>query len=236
LGGKDGALKLAVDDAAALRTIEALRADLDELAARSPKISVRVDAAKAAAELAALRAEFGLLDDTVASSAKSAEASLGGSGGGLLRAALALSPALIPVGAVAASALGAFAEAAAVAVLGIKGIKAEMAAGTVLGQDYSRQLGVLEKDFTGLEVAAVGLFSGFSKGVSDIHSLLPELTAETKQFSGYLGDAGEHIVHGLAGGFVTLQPLFTQLLQGATNLAAKFDSYANGGGLQKFGA
>lgn len=187
------------------------------------KVNVDADTAKAQAQVAALKSKVDGLNKSKGPSA-------------LLTAVVGLGPALVPLAGIAAASFGAVATGAGVAVLAVKGIEAEMKSGSKLGQAYSADLGLLKSDFGGLEqIAARGVFSGVNKSIADIHSLMPGLSTETRLFSGYLGDAGEHVVHGLAGGFVTLQPLIGDILKGATGLAAKFDSYANGGGLQKFG-
>lgn len=51
-----------IDEGAALAQIDRLKAELDELGARSPSVSVRMDTAEAAAQLAALRAEIDGVD------------------------------------------------------------------------------------------------------------------------------------------------------------------------------
>ena len=105
-----------VDAGVALAEITDIEERLKRLGAQHPNVQVRADTARALAELAALRAEVDAVDgknvDIDASSAT-------GSINGLVFAALALGPALIPVLPVIAAGLGAVAAAGTAAAAGI---------------------------------------------------------------------------------------------------------------------
>ncbi|MER8004758.1 hypothetical protein [Streptomyces sp. NPDC094149] len=105
-----------VDAATALAEITDVEARLRRLGAEHPNVQVRADTAAALAQLAALRAEVDAVDgknvDIDASSAT-------GSINGLVFAALALGPALIPVLPVIAAGLGAVAAAGTAAAAGV---------------------------------------------------------------------------------------------------------------------
>lgn len=105
-----------VDAGTALAEITDIEARLKRLGAEHPNVQVRADTARALAELAALRAEVDAVDGkNVDVDASSATASING----LVFAALALGPALIPVLPVIAAGLGAVAAAGTAAAAGI---------------------------------------------------------------------------------------------------------------------
>lgn len=105
-----------VDAGTALAEITDIEARLKRLGAEHPNVQVRADTARALAELAALRAEVDAVDGkNVDIDASSATASING----LVFAALALGPALIPVLPVIAAGLGAVAAAGTAAAAGI---------------------------------------------------------------------------------------------------------------------
>ena len=234
----DASVKIGARDDEAVATIAALKADLDELAAKSPDIRVRVDTAAAAAELLALQTELDLVDKPVKVKVDSSEASKASSDVNKLALGLvAIGPAAIPVAAVGAAAFVALGESAGVALLAVAGIKREMAEGTPVGKQYSAVLGGLKTDVAGLEdIAAKAAFPAVGRTVSGLRADMPQLATDTRLLAGYLADAAGHVVHGLAGGFITLQPAMAFLVREGDRLAADFDRYANGGGLQKFGA
>ena len=207
-----------IGNAAGLEARRHIEAQLHDLKAT---VNVDADTGKARAEVAALRND---LDKPVR-------------GPGLLLTAIAgIGPALVPLAAVAAASFGALAEAGGVALLAIKGVQQQMEDGTQLGKAYAKNLDIVKDDFEKLSaVAAQGVFQGFTRSVASINGLMPQLAATTRLFAAALGEAGAHIVHGLAEGLVKLQPLMNDLLGFAVSLTAKFDTFASGGGLVKFG-
>lgn len=105
-----------VDAATALAEITDVEARLRRLGAEHPNVQVRADTAAALAQLAALRAEVDAVDGkNVDIDASSATASING----LVFAALALGPAILPVLPVIAAGLGAVAAAGTAAAAGI---------------------------------------------------------------------------------------------------------------------
>ncbi|MGI8881053.1 MAG: hypothetical protein ACR2KJ_11225 [Jatrophihabitans sp.] len=219
----------------AVERIAALESELRTLTGPEHDVRVRIDASAAAAELAKVRGEIAALDSPIGDvDTKTASATKSMSG--LWTAALILGASAIPVLAAGAAGVGALGAAGATLLLGVKGASAEMKAGTELGRRYSGVLNVIKSDVAGLEhTAAQGLFPGFDRSAANLHQLMPALNNEARSLSGYLGDAGAHVVHGMAGGFITLEPLVTKIVADLDRGAAAFDKYANGGGLQKFG-
>lgn len=108
-----------VDAGAALAEITDIEARLKRLGAEHPNVQVRADTAAALAQLAALRAEVDAVDGkNVDVDASSATASING----LVFAAIALGPAILPVLPVIAAGLGAIAAAGAAAAAGVGSI------------------------------------------------------------------------------------------------------------------
>jgi len=108
-----------VDAATALAEITDVEARLRRLGAEHPNVQVRADTAAALAQLAALRAEVDAVDGkNVDIDASSATASING----LVFAALALGPAILPALPVIAAGLGAIAAAGSAAAAGVGSI------------------------------------------------------------------------------------------------------------------
>lgn len=144
-------------------------------------------------------------------------------------------PAAIPIAGVAVGAFGAAVLGLGALALAFKGVTTEMKAGTELGDQYGVGVNKLQGYLSQLEhTAASAALPAFNNAVKQASDLFPNLNAEVGQFAGIAGDIADHVLHGLIGGFVTLEPLFTDLALGADHLAVTFDKYANGGGLQKF--
>lgn len=154
----------------------------------------------------------------------------------LLTTALAIGPALVPLGAVAAAGLGAIVVGAGTAALAVKGISTEIKAGTAEGKEYSAGLATLNSGLKGLEqTAATGLLTPFEKSVSTINAQFPQLNSLVAKFSTIVGTDASLAVDGIIKGFITLEPLFIQLGNDSEKLFASFDKFAGGTGLQKFG-
>lgn len=153
----------------------------------------------------------------------------------LLTTAIALGPALVPLGAVAAAGLGAIVVGAGTAALAVKGITDEIKAGTTEGKQYSTGLADLKTGLTGLEqITAKGFLAPFQNSVTSITAQFPQLNTLVSKFSTIVGTDAQLAIHGLLGGFIALEPLFTQLGLDSENLFADFDKFANGGGLKRF--
>lgn len=158
----------------------------------------------------------------------------GGSAGGmglLLKTALALSPALIPLGAAFAAAGGAAVTSMAVAALAVKGVSAEIKNGTELGKEFQRALNVGNNDLKVLEqTAARGVLKPFESSMYQLHTLLPTVNAEVAKLAPLLGDAAGHIVVGLVGGLRNFGPLTNELATDVDHVAARFQAWATGPG------
>jgi hypothetical protein len=147
-----------VDAATALAEITDVEARLRRLGAEHPNVQVRADTAAALAQLAALRAEVDAVDGkNVDIDASSATASING----LVFAAIALGPALIPVLPVIAAGLGAVAAAGAAAAAGVGSvalvaIPAFKQIGTVLQAQKAAQEAATTATYRGSQASSQG--------------------------------------------------------------------------------
>jgi hypothetical protein len=155
---------------------------------------------------------------------------------GLLVAAAALAPAMIPIAAAATAAGASFVALGATGLLAFQGIKKEMAAGTPIGKQYAASIGTLKADLTSLErTAAGGVLTGFQKSVLAIQPLMPTLNADTAQLSSKLGDIVSHVMPGLVALFTTAQPLLLGFADDLDKGAAGFEHWAQSSdGAKKF--
>lgn len=216
-----------IDDETAIRQIDEIQTRLAALARESPNIRVRVDAAAAAAQLAALRHEEEALERKTHD--------LGFSFNLLLDGALLLAPALLPIGAVAVAALGPAALAAGSLLLGIRGVKQEMTAGTQTGQVFAGAIGLLKGNLKTLQgVAASGLLGPFNAAVLQLQTQMPNLTRQVALFSGVTGDIAGRTLSAFITSLHTLSPLFQTILAYFDRGAVSLQAWASGSGLQNF--
>lgn len=232
-GLSDQKIGIDISDADAMTKLAAIKAELKILSS-SDNTQIRVDATQASAALAALDNEL----DTTKKKAEDA-AGKGGEGGGgmgaLVAAAVTLGPSLVPLGAVAGAALGSVALLAGSAALAVKGVTAEMKAGTDAGVQYTKGVGVVEGYLTQLETTAANSALGpFEQGVSDITKLMPDLNKEVGNFANIGGQIADHVLVGIIGGFRTMQPLINEIGLDLDNGALDFQKWTQNGGLQKF--
>src|SRR6266498_2122575 len=155
---------------------------------------------------------------------------------GLLVAAAALAPALIPIAAAAAGAGAAFVALGATGLLAFQGIKKEMAAGTPIGKQYTATVGTLKKNLAELEhTAASGVLTSFQASVSRLQPLMPALNRDTAQLSSQLGDIAGTTGVALVSLFHSFEPLInavsSDLQVGARRLA---DWASSSGGVSRF--
>jgi hypothetical protein len=147
-----------VDAAAALAEITDVEARLKLLGAQHPNVQVRADTAAALAQLAALRAEVDAVDGkNVDIDASSATASING----LVFAAIALGPAILPMLPVIAAGLGAVAAAGTAAAAGVGAIAlvavpALKQIGTVLQAQKSAQDAATNATYKGAQASSAG--------------------------------------------------------------------------------
>jgi hypothetical protein len=204
LGDVRVGVDLSTDEA--LAELDALKARLDALGARSPDIAVQVDVAKASAELAVIQAEVDHLDGQTATVDVKARSDLGSGVSGLFASILGLGPALIPVGAVAGAGVAALAPAlasagagAGVVALAFHGVattvkelgQASTATGATLATLKAKLAdvnpatlsfakfvqGTLEPAFHRLQqVAAAGFLPGVEAGLKAMAPLFPPFT------------------------------------------------------------
>lgn len=112
-----------VSEGDALAKVEALKAELDELGRKSPNIRVKVDAAGAAAELAAIDSGAGNAGGGLASLSSSASSAGSVLSGVTIPALATLATALIPIGALAAGAFATLPALIAGAASGLGALK-----------------------------------------------------------------------------------------------------------------
>jgi hypothetical protein len=147
-----------IDAATALAEITDVEARLRRLGAEHPNVQVRADTAAALAQLAALRAEVDAVDGkNVDIDASSATASING----LVFAAIALGPAILPVLPVIAAGLGSIAAAGAAAAAGVGSIAlvavpAFKQIGTVLQAQKAAQDAATNATFKGNQANSQG--------------------------------------------------------------------------------
>lgn len=224
--------KLGVDitDAEALAGLETLRAQLDELTKPEHDVRVRINAGAAEAELAAIRAQIEGLDEVGTAEKKATESA------GLLKLALlTLGPAIVPLAAGGAAAFVGLAGGAASVLLAVKGVNAEIKAGTPLGQQWEAQLHSLTGTLGVLETTASRSFLSAAGGAgAQLRGALPSLSGDISRIGTVTGDIADHAIGALIAGFRTLDPLIEQVLGMFDQGAAKLEMWAQGGGLQKF--
>jgi hypothetical protein len=124
---RDKRIGIDITGAEATAEIAKIKAELDELGAKNPDVQVKVDALKAAADLAGLRAEISALDGKNVDIKVDDKGSAGQATSNinaLMLAGISLGPAIIPVAAAVAAAIGAIGTGAIVGVAAIGTIKA----------------------------------------------------------------------------------------------------------------
>jgi len=213
-----------ITDDAAVAVINHLKTRLDELTGPGHDIRVRVDAAAASAELAALQAQLGLVETE---SKKATDLGIKP----LRDAILLLGPALIPLsGAVVGFGAG-FVGLGGTAVLAVKGISNEMKSGSAEGRQYAQGLALIKTDLAGLEqIAARGVLAGFNRSIADASAEMPHLRDSVSGLSTTLGDLTAHTLHGIIAGFDTFNPLIQHTALYLDSLSARFDKFASGAG------
>jgi len=146
---------------------------------------------------------------------------------GLVTAALAIGPALIPIAAAATGAMAGLSAAAAVAVVGFLGIQEAMKRGTAIGLQYKAAFEPVVGEFGQLkQIAAQGMFAGINRGLKELQPLFPALNRDTAVFASQLGSIVGHAAPGLVSMFHQLEPLFMQIGNDLTGGAAKFQAWA----------
>jgi hypothetical protein len=155
---------------------------------------------------------------------------------GLVVAAAALAPALIPIAAGAAAAGASFVALGAVGLLAFAGIKKEMAAGTPTGKQFTATIGTLKGNLAELEqTAARGVLTGFQSSVKSLQPLMPLVNRDTAELSSKLGDIVSHVMPGLVALFHTANPLFLGFADDLDKGAQGFERWATSSdGAKKF--
>lgn len=155
----------------------------------------------------------------------------------LLTTLTLLAPTAAPLSAVAIGAGTALAGLGATGILAVKGISAEMKAGTPVGQRYTTMLGGLKTELGGLErIAAQGVLPGVEGSVMAVSQSMPELRREVGLLSTSIGSDLEPITRGILGLFQDLFPTTQTIAGGIHTLALDFEDWANGAGGRSFAA
>jgi hypothetical protein len=219
-----------ISDATALRAIDHLRVQLDELSRKAPDVRVRVNSGAALAELAALKTELNALDGATANVGTSGEQSFSA----LTAAASTVGPALVPLGSGITGLATSLIGIGTTGALAFKGIQAEIAANTALGQRYTASLGDMKAGLAGLETSAAnGFLGGFEKTVGSVTAQMPQLNAFIGQTSNVLGDLAAHGASALLSLFTALEPVILQSMRAVDGLASRFEAWASGPGGSK---
>lgn len=176
-----------------------------------------------------------------AKDAESAAASGGNNGGyqGYWQTIAVVVAAMVPVMSQLAGYIagvgGAFMGMGVAGVLAVKGVEAEMAAGTAQGQAFGDSVGLLKGDLRGLEdAAASGVLTPFQDAVGSINGAMPQLSSEIQGFGSDLGELGATVVNTLITGFEILNPLFQEGAGYLQHLASEWQAWVSGGGLSEF--
>lgn len=178
------------------------------------------------AEQAAARAaiENAAANETVAASAdKAAKANQGSAGymGLIVAGVAALVPLAAPFAGFALGGAGALTAMGVAGVLALKGIGAEMAADTALGNQYQDSLATVQDDLHQLEAtAAAGVITPFNKAIAELQPQMPSLNVEMGAMASWAGQIAGTSLDAVVSGFQAMQPLLVageQLLQGWAN-------------------
>lgn len=147
-----------------------------------------------------------------------------------------LIPMIGPLAGYATGVAGAFGMMGVAGVVAVLGIKAAMASGTAVGQEYSAGLQLLKSDLSGLENnAATVMLQAFNQAISTINSNMPMLNSDITVFSRILGTSGNLALQGALNLLRALNPLFIQGGVYVEQLAEGFEKWTQGSGLQQFG-
>jgi hypothetical protein len=156
--------------------------------------------------------------------------------GGLIAAAVAVGPAIVPLAAGAAGLAVGFGGMGAAGILALVGIKQQMAAGTPTGAAYTGMVGTLKGDLTQLgATAAKGVLGPFQHEVATLQTQMPGLNGIIGQFSVITGKTAGLLVSGLVAAFIQLEPVARDVGVYVLNLSQKFAGLMSGGGVTTFG-
>lgn len=153
----------------------------------------------------------------------------------IIAAVVALTALAAPLTGALVGVAGGLAGIGAAGVLGIIGAVQAVKQGTQAGQEWSAGLKTLKADMSALAgTAATGLLSSFQRSVALINQAMPQLNNEIAGFTRVLGTAGVSALQGAITALHILNPLFMQGAGVVQDMASGFESWASGGGLQKF--
>lgn len=215
------------------------------LAARNRLITAssqaeKAETAMAAAVKAAADAERGEADATDRSTkAKKANADAGKAQFSAMQGIAAAAPLLIGATdtlAAATVALGmGFTAMGAAGIAAVIGIKAEMASGTQVGDQYSAGLNTLQDDLDSLgHTAAVGLLQSFNTAVGDINQSMPSLNLLVSEGATYLGQMGGSVLSAVLSGLQQMDPLIRAGAADLSQFVGWLMSGVQSGGFQQF--
>lgn len=222
--------KLAAADAAARK-----------LGSVDPTIRVDVDDNGAVTKLAAVDAAAKKLDGSSRSLDSSLRNVNNTNAGGVQKwqlmaaAIVAVLPLIAPLAGYALGVAGAFAGMGAAGALAIYGIIKATKDATVTGEAYKSGLASLKTALDSLgSTAADAMLGSFKQAVAQINAALPILNSQINTFGRILGNVGNSVLSSAISALRILNPLFVEASAYVLKLAQSFQSWAQGGGLQKF--
>ena len=154
----------------------------------------------------------------------------------LTTAIAAVAPAAVPIAAVAGAAFVGLSASAGVALLAVKGIQAEMKAGTPLGKQYKAAFAPVIDEYKQLQrIAAAGVFTGLNRGIQETRSLFPAINRDTAVLSSQLGTIAGNVGSGLVSMFHQFEPILVTVGNELVRGSAAFAKWAqSSGGVSKF--
>jgi hypothetical protein len=148
----------------------------------------------------------------------------------------AVAPAMIPIGVAAAGLSVGLGALGAAGLLAFLGIKEQMKAGTLQGQQLGQQITAMNTNFAGLKaVSATAIGPGLTQGLRALNQITPFVSMAMETLSTQLGQIASHLGPALAALFIRLMPLFTLAGNQLVRLSAGFERWATSGtGVTKF--
>jgi hypothetical protein len=201
---------------------ERSRSEFDRTFSRGPAtVRVRADTTEARAQMAALNRQAN---------------SSSGVFEKLVKTAITLAPAAVPIAAAAGAAAAEFGALGVTAALTLKGLKADLQGA---GKDAAGAAGLVDSLKASVNdlarTSAHGALPGLAEATEKLHAALPGVNAELSTQAQVLGEVTSHLAGGLVGGFQTFAPLLSEVAGSVDRIAAKFETWATGPGGAKLG-
>lgn len=233
--------KLTLDFSDFMAKIAEADAAARKLGGVDPNIKVDVDDNGAVTKLAAVDAAAKKLDGS-SRSLNSSLRNVNDTNGASVQkwqlvaaAIIALIPLIAPLAGYALGVAGALAGMGAAAGLAIYGIIKAIKDATVTGEAYKNGLASLKSALDSLgSTAANAMLGSFKQAVIQVNAALPFLNSQVNTFGRILGNVGTSVLASVISALRILNPLFVDASAYVLQLARGFQSWVQGGGLQKF--